>query len=150
MTQIFITGAISTSAETWDAKTNMELFDNTYIVDTTAKYGRLDGKNVFVFGNNQPGIIAVTRTWYETSTGNILDSDVLFNLRFIWGDATVDYRKMDIQNIATHEIGHTIGLNDQYDDICSEVTMYGYSDYGETKKRSLEVPDINGLTALYN
>lgn len=147
--QGFITDAISKSTETWDAATTWELFNNEYAVDRTARYGRLDGRNVFVFGNNQPGIIAVARTWFDTS-GIILDSDVSFNQRFIWGNATSDPSIMDLQNIATHEIGHTVGLNDQYSGTCSEVTMYGYSDYGETKKISLEVPDITGLAALYH
>jgi len=29
------------------------------------------------------------------------------------------------------------------------VTMYGYSDYGEIIKRTLEQPDITGLQTLY-
>jgi len=56
---------------------------------------------------------------------------------------------MDLQNIATHEFGHGVGLNDVYQTDCSLVTMYGYSDYGETQKRTLEPPDINGLLTLY-
>lgn len=147
----FITGAISTSAETWDGATNMELFNDSYVIDTTVIFGRLDGKNVFVFGNTQLGIIAMARTWYETSTGNIVDSDVLFNQKFIWGDADISVsRVMDLQNIATHEIGHTVGLVDQYDaGTCSDVTMYGYSGYDEIKKRDLANPDIKGIQALY-
>ena len=56
---------------------------------------------------------------------------------------------MDLQNIATHELGHSAGLNDIYSSTCSEVTMYGYSSYGETKKRTLEQPDITGLQKIY-
>jgi len=29
------------------------------------------------------------------------------------------------------------------------VTMYGYSNYGETSKRTLEQPDITGLQSMY-
>jgi len=56
---------------------------------------------------------------------------------------------MDLENIATHEIGHGAGLNDIYSSSCTAVTMYGYSDYGETSKRTLEIPDIQGLQTLY-
>jgi predicted Zn-dependent protease len=56
---------------------------------------------------------------------------------------------MDLQNIATHEFGHAVGLGDIYDTACSSVTMYGYSDYGDTVKRTLETPDITGLRTLY-
>jgi hypothetical protein len=56
---------------------------------------------------------------------------------------------MDLQNIATHELGHGVGLNDIYDSQCSGVTMYGYSNYMEVNKRTLEKPDITGLQQIY-
>jgi len=40
-------------------------------------------------------------------------------------------------------------LADVYETACSDVTMYGYSDYGEIDKRTLEAPDIKGLQTLY-
>jgi len=56
---------------------------------------------------------------------------------------------MDFDNIATHEDGHTVGLADIYDSTCGAVTMYGYADYGETNKRTLEPADILGVSTLY-
>jgi len=56
---------------------------------------------------------------------------------------------MDLQNIATHELGHGVGLGDLYITACSEETMYGYSNYGETKKRTLNAGDIMGIQKLY-
>ena len=56
---------------------------------------------------------------------------------------------MDLQNIATHEIGHGVGLTDVYQTACSQATMYGYSDYGDIIKRDLAQPDITGLQKLY-
>lgn len=58
--------------------------------------------------------------------------------------------KMDFENIATHELGHSVGLDDLYEDKCSEQTMYGYADDGETKKRNLEAGDITGIQKLYS
>jgi predicted Zn-dependent protease len=56
---------------------------------------------------------------------------------------------MDLQNIATHELGHGLGLNDLYESAASEETMYGYSTYGEMSKRSLFIGDIAGIHDLY-
>jgi len=74
---------------------------------------------------------------------------MLLNDNYQWGDATVDPSLMDLENIMTHELGHSIGLSDIYTDSCSSVTMYGYSNYGDVEKRSLENPDILGLQSMY-
>ena len=145
----FITSAISTSAETWDAATSKELFRDTYTIDSRARYGKLDGKNSIVFGATSPGTIAVTSTWYYTSTKQIIEFDMKFNTYYTWGNADLNSRVMDLQNIATHELGHSVGMNDIYTSSCSDVTMYGYGDSGETKKRTLEPLDIEGLLSLY-
>jgi hypothetical protein len=56
---------------------------------------------------------------------------------------------MDVQNIMTHEFGHWCGLADLYADKDYWLTMYGYSNYGETYKQTLGLGDILGLRAVY-
>jgi hypothetical protein len=56
----------------------------------------------------------------------------------------------DVQEIATHESGHSLFLQDLYDGGSSELTMYGYSSVWETKKRSLENDDKNGVKYIYD
>lgn len=56
---------------------------------------------------------------------------------------------MDFENIAVHELGHSIGLNDLYSSSCLDQTMYGYAEFSETKKRDLNVGDITGTDKLY-
>lgn len=56
---------------------------------------------------------------------------------------------MGFENIATHELGHSLGLNDQYESQCADVTMYGYAGEGEINKRDLEINDITGVYELY-
>ena len=150
LVESFVKNAIFDSAETWDAATNQELMNDTYTTDYSATYGVQDYKNAISFGNYpQEGVIAVTTVWYNPATKAIVEFDVEFDTDWVWGDATIDTAKMDLQNIATHELGHGVGLNDVYDTVCNQVTMYGYSDYGETIKRTLEQPDITGLQKLY-
>jgi len=146
----FITSAISTSAETWDSATLSELFNNDYGVNYTATYGVQNFVNAIDFGDyDDDRVIAVTTVWYTPVGKRIVEFDMRFNTRFAWGDATLNASKMDLQNIATHELGHSAGLADIYSTTCTDVTMYGYSTESETKKRTLEQPDITGLQKMY-
>jgi hypothetical protein len=149
LTSAFVTSAISTAAGTWDAATSKNLF-NPYSVDTTAEYGIRDYKNSIAIGaySGSSSTIAVTSIWFTKRTG-ILEFDMLFNTYYRWGDATTNPSLMDLQNIATHELGHAVGLDDIYTASCSYVTMYGYSNYGDISKRTLEQPDITGLQKMY-
>jgi predicted Zn-dependent protease len=158
LNESFITSAVFNSAETWDAATSKELMNDVYTIDYTATYGVQDYKNAISFGNYPTeGVIAVTTVWYNPATKAIVEFDVMFDTDWTWGDAeataTTDPNDptavMDLQNIATHELGHGVGLADVYDSACSAVTMYGYSNYEETQKRDLALPDITGLQTLY-
>jgi len=146
---------ILNSASEWDAHTPTILF-GTYSIDDSASWDSdaPDGRNDLVFGDYpQEGVIGVAIVWGyfsgPPSNRRIVEFDILFDTDFTWGDATVDPSVMDLQNIATHELGHAVGLGDLYDTVCAEETMYGYSDYGETKKRDLNDGDIAGIKSLY-
>jgi len=151
----FITGAISASAGEWDSWTSANLF-GSYTVDNSASWDTEtpDYENELVFGDYpQDGVIAVCIVWgYFTgppSTRRIVEFDIMFDTDFTWGDAELDSTVMDLQNIATHELGHGVGLGDLYDNVASDETMYGYSEYGETKKRTLHFGDKAGIQELY-
>ncbi len=150
LSEEFANNAISTSAESWDTATTSELFNDIYEVNYTATYGVQNFVNAIDFGDYPDDrVIAVTSIWYTPVGRQIVEFDIRFNTRFAWGNADVDSSLMDLQNIATHEIGHGTGLGDIYSTTCSAVTMYGYSSYGETSKRTLEQPDITGLQKMY-
>ncbi len=155
LTKDFVTNAIYLGAEEWDAHTNADLFGE-YIVDYSSSWDSdsPDGRNELLFGNYpQEGVIAVAIVWGyfrgRPSARRIVEFDVLFDTDFTWGDATTDSSVMDLQNIATHEIGHGVGLGDLYDTVCAEETMYGYSAYGDIEKRDLADGDIAGIQELY-
>jgi hypothetical protein len=152
LTENFVTSAVSASGETWDSETSLELLNGAYSVDYSAEYGIQNYENAVVFGDYPDDrVIAVTSIWYTPKGRRIVEFDMMFNTRFDWGDATSSSTLpiMDLQNIATHEFGHAVGLDDVYSDTCSAETMYGYSAERETNKRTLEQPDIAGLQKMY-
>jgi len=115
-----------------------------------------DGVNEVGFASIQghPGTVAVTIVW-GTFDGpldarEIIEYDMVFDgEHYAWGDAAENPRVMDLLEIATHETGHSYGLDDIYDGACSDVTMFGTSVEGETAKRSLTRNDLGGLSLLY-
>jgi hypothetical protein len=113
-----------------------------------------DGKNEVYFGDiSQPGAIGVTIVWGifrgPPDLRELVEWDQVYDdADFDWSSSG-EPGKMDFEAIATHELGHSVGLDDLYNDECSEMTMYGYADNGETKKRTLEDGDIAGVSSLY-
>jgi len=151
-----VLNAINAATYEWDRNTNAGLFITPNFTDTKADWDNStpDGVNEYVFGEwPDLDVISVTNIWYTRRSRQIVDYDVLFNTNFYWADCTVAgtncSKAMDLQNIATHETGHGIGLDDVYSNACSTVTMYGYSWYGDIGKRDLAPADITGLQMLY-
>ncbi len=117
-------------------------------------YGNYDEINTASFGSyDDPNVIAVTTIWGYFSgpppTRELVEWDVLFNEYFQWGDGEANPVLVDLQNIATHELGHSAGLGDLYRTTCDLETMYGYSGEGEIIKRDLNTGDIRGIEELY-
>ena len=115
----------------------------------------LNGINTISWGNiEDEGIIAQCTIWFYVNTKEIIEFDIVFNTQQPWGidpdgEGGITIDNFDIQNIATHEAGHTLHLGDLYEDEYNIMTMYGYAIKGEVKKRSLEWGDINGVHKLY-
>ena len=147
----FIYAAISASFAAWDAETAAELVESCEVSSSVFLDGpTVDRVNEVVFGSiSDANIIAQCTYWYYRATREIVDFEIVFNTRYTWGDATVTGTLMDVQNIATHELGHGFGLADLYDAKWAEQTMYGYGAVGEIKKRSIESGDIAGIEKLY-
>ena len=67
-------------------------------------------------------MLGATSFVVDTLTGEIVESDVFFNSIFTWSTAAAgDASRFDLQSVATHEIGHFVGL--------------GHSAIGETEIR---------------
>lgn len=122
--------------------------------DTSVNRARLDGKNIISWGNASNGTLGVTYAWYYPSTGLVVEEDTIMNNRYKWSWSNsltcADNKTYDAQDILTHELGHWLGLTDEYNaSIFSDNTMYGYGSTGEVKKTTLTAGDIAGVKAIY-
>ncbi len=124
---------------------------------TTIRGAKRDGLNVVVWGNVPSGAIAVTYTWYNSVTGQAVESDTVMGKSLPWAYTEVgnpdgtcgNLYAYDVRDILTHEVGHWVGLDDLYSQPEHDLTMYGYGDKGELKKDTLGTGDVDGVAALY-
>ncbi|OIP25520.1 hypothetical protein AUK11_00090 [bacterium CG2_30_37_16] len=155
LSESFVANAIYQASQEWNKYADRQIF-NTYSVDYNSSWDDVkpDGRNEFVFGNYpKGGVIAITNIWGyfggPINSRQIIEYDVMFDTDFNWGDGSANPALMDLQNIATHEIGHGIGLSDLYETGCSTETMFGYSYEGDLAKSTLNTGDILGIKQLY-
>ena len=140
--------AVRAGYQTWE-NVSGSYFTETYL-GTTSGGLVYDGHNVVSWGESEGGdTLAICWTWYNTITLEIVECDIEFQDNHTWS-STGETGKFDVQNIATHEFGHTLLLGDLYGPaVDSEKTMYGLSSEGETKKRTLHQDDIDGIRHIY-
>jgi len=118
---------------------------------------RPTGRNEIGFGpiEGRPGTVAVTVVW-GVFGGPVQTREIReFKMRFDeehyrFGNASLSGQFMDLEGIATHEVGHAYGLDDIYVSQCDHVTMFGTSRTGEQKKRTLSFQDVDGIRELYD
>ncbi len=113
--------------------------------------------NAFACWDHSDGTIALTTLTYSTRTGLILDADVEFNaatylFTTISAPACEPGREAptcaayDLQNTATHELGHVLGF-DHVDAAAS--TMAPTAPLGETSKRRIDPGTADGFCFTY-
>lgn len=155
LTDSFVFGNLGADILKWEdaSSTNIvgsgSINTSTLVADTSSP----DGQNEVYFGNvDSAGAIAVTIVWGffsgPPSLRELVEWDQVYDqVDFDWNN-TGEAGKMDFENIATHELGHSVGMGHSPDE-CIEETMYRFASAGETKKRDLNSGDITGINELY-
>lgn len=91
------------------------------------------------------GLVALTLVWFSGS-GTILDADVLFNGRDHSFSTSGAAWHFDVQDVATHELGHLAGLDHSG---VAGATLYPYVDPAEVLHRSLSLDEAQALRSIY-
>jgi hypothetical protein len=122
--------------------------------DTRARRAKLDEVNAIMWKRLRRSTLGVTFVWYSRVSGEVVEVDTVFNKRHSWAifpntpECQSSPDAYDLQNIATHEFGHWVGLDDLFDDSHKDLTMYGFGAGGEVKKRTLGTGDASGKNEL--
>ena len=124
-----------------------------YLGKTNAKADVFDSKNTLSFEEynwspeygSEWSTIAITPLQYYPSTCSITEADILFNGAGFTFSERGGYDDTDLQSIATHEMGHFLGLDHSpYQDS----TMYAAYE-GGIECRTLHSDDENGVCSIY-
>jgi len=137
--------AIRAAAQTWS--TQNAPFVYNYAGRATDSVVAFDGRNLLFFREDPTSGSTLGTTFTWISGGVILESDTVFQDGFYpafggSGCVTGWY----VQDIATHELGHALGLNHS---TALSATMYPTYPLCSTTFRTLDPDDTAGLQALY-
>lgn len=147
-----VVGVFRASARAWDDAVAAALFGDARQNALGVLAGTRNGVSQVGWSSLGPTIIAQTITWSLSIPNDdpvAVESDQVYNSDLRWS-MMGDRDAMDLQNVATHELGHTLGLGHSAPGGQSAcLTMYAFSDFGETRKRSLGDGDVLGIRAQY-
>jgi len=108
-----------------------------------------DGVNLLALGakeNLGTGVLAATFLTSDAA-GTLTDVDIVFASSVAFSTSTAaDPASYDLEAIATHEIGHFVGLEHTG---LARATMVPYTDRGEIQQRTLHSDDEIGAALLY-
>jgi hypothetical protein len=146
--------AITAASGTWNAVGGKVKLYYNFSSNTATNFIQ-NGKNEVFKLNAGESYLAQT-TAYLNSNNKVVEFDIGLNTYVPWGNG--DPYLYDVQNAFTHEFGHALYAGDvlfpndvssKYPNSYTEVTMYGWMDVGETKKRTLHPDDSDGLIEAY-
>jgi hypothetical protein len=111
--------------------------------------GTSDGKSVHKMGSVTVGAVAAATCVWSNGLGWVLNADTLYKNTLSWWTSSMTtgcFGMYDLQNVATHEIGHAFGLDHPAD---STQVMYASAALCDFGKRLLGSGDHAGLMAIY-
>ena len=143
--------AIQAAMKTW-TDVHSSSFHFVYGGTTTSTVRNPDdGINIIYFGKiRNKARVARNYVQWNKESGELYDSDIVFNTAHKLNAADkCPEDSYDIQSVLTHELGHSLTLNELCKQTHEEKTMYWKENKGDTKKRTLDRDDVDGISHLY-
>ncbi len=148
-----VVGAIKEAFAEWRQRTGLPI-DFVFLEKKCAGYEKsnLDHTTNCIMASKTGEIKAqdqgaITHVSYEPISGQIMAADIVFNaVDWQWTTDNTVKGALDVSNIASHEIGHFLGL--AHSDIAN-ATMFAKTSEGETSKQTLATDDIEAIALLY-
>jgi hypothetical protein len=148
-----VQSAIAAAANTWDDASNQNLFANSNLVtlNPTVQADVYNRINTFSWKPSSANYLGYSRTWYNSNRVDgyytAMDSDIVFNSNYKW---TTSGNGIDVQSVALHEMGHTLGLGDLYGKAQFSKDTRQVMHYYTGVKRTLGNGDATGIWNLYH
>jgi Matrixin/Carboxypeptidase regulatory-like domain len=155
--------ALARAFGTWDAVETADI-SNEFAGFTAAPPLDQDDASVLGFRNRPEldRVLAATNFLVDTTSGEIVESDIFFNSAFPWSVAAAgETGRFDLESIALHEIGHFLGLGHSALGetelgaggrrvLAAEAVMFPIAfSAGTVEGRSLRPDDIAGISDIY-
>lgn len=140
--------AVESAVATWDGFITTRAFSRD---DSSPSTNPCGGVNTVRWTSidGSGGVLATASVCRNVATKEIVGFVVTMDSAESWAnDGSSD--KFDVENIASHELGHVAGLGHDNPPKSGCLTMYKFAGLGETQKRTLGLGDKLGMDALYS
>lgn len=144
-------GAVKNAFATWRTQ-DTSLPKITFAKATKSGEAERDGvSRVLATKKVAPGHekdVAYTVSYADSASGEILESDIVFNLARNFADTSASCSSTwDTEAVATHEVGHFFGLSEDMGD--ANATMFYETRPCDLGKRTLTDADLASIDVVY-